>query len=39
MNTASDLKKSICIFIKEEYYQFEQWLKEQATGALEYKLV
>ena len=38
MATASDLKKSSCIFIKEEYYQFGQWLKEQATGAVEYKL-
>lgn len=39
MATASDLKKSSCIFIKEEYAQFGQWLKEQATGAVEYKLV
>ncbi|MFR6016459.1 MAG: hypothetical protein ACLUG9_02930 [Paraclostridium sordellii] len=39
MATASDLKKSSCIFIKEEYYSFGQWLKEQATGAVEYKLV
>ncbi len=38
MSTASDLKKSSAIFIKEEYYQFGQWLKEQATGAVEYKL-
>lgn len=38
MATASDLKKSSCIFIKEEYYQFGQWLKEQATGAVEHKL-
>ena len=38
MATASDLKKSSAIFIKEEYYQFGQWLKEQATGAVEYKL-
>ena len=38
MSTASDLKKSSAIFIKEQYYQFGQWLKEQATGAVEYKL-
>lgn len=38
MATASDLKKSNCIFIKEEYYQFGQWLKEQATGGVEYNL-
>ena len=38
MATASDLKKSSCIFIKEQYYSFGQWLKEQATGAVEYKL-
>ncbi|RDY29775.1 hypothetical protein CHL78_000975 [Romboutsia weinsteinii] len=39
MSTASDLKKSSCIFIKEEYAQFGQWLKEQATGGVEYKLI
>ncbi|MGL5642362.1 MAG: RNA dependent RNA polymerase, partial [Paraclostridium sp.] len=38
MATASDLKKSSCIFIKEEYYQFGQWLKEQSTAGLEYIL-
>lgn len=38
MATASDLKKSSGIFIKKEYYNFGQWLKEQATGAVEYNL-
>ncbi len=38
MATASDLKKSSAIFIKEQYYPFGQWLKEQATGGVEHIL-
>ena len=38
MSTASDLKKSSAIFIKEQYYPFGQWLKEQATGGVEHIL-
>lgn len=38
MSTASDLKKSSAIFIKEQYYPFGQWLKEQATCGIEYIL-
>lgn len=39
MATASDLKKSSCFFIKEEYYEFGQWLKRSATGDVENILV
>ena len=38
MSTAGDLKKSSAIFIKEQYYLFGQWLKEKATGGVEYIL-
>ena len=36
--TAGDTKKSSCIFIKEEYYQFGEFMKDQATGFVRYKL-
>ncbi len=38
MATASDLKKSSCIFIKEQYYGFGEFLKDQSTGFVRYKL-
>ncbi|WP_107602626.1 RNA dependent RNA polymerase [Clostridioides difficile] len=38
MSTAGDLKKSSAIFIKEQYYQFGQWLKEQSTAGVEHIL-
>ena len=38
MATASDLKKSSCTFIKEQYYQFGEFLKDQSTGFVRYKL-
>lgn len=38
MSTASDLKKSSCTFIKEEYYYFGEFLKDQSTGFVRYKL-
>ncbi|SCI12296.1 Uncharacterised protein [uncultured Clostridium sp.] len=36
--TAGDTKKSSCIFIKEEYYGFCEFMKDQATGFVRYKL-
>ncbi|MDY2881116.1 MAG: hypothetical protein SOT71_00490, partial [Romboutsia timonensis] len=38
MATASDLKKSSCLFIKEQYYGFGEFLKDQSTGFVRYKL-
>lgn len=38
MATASDLKKSSAIFIKEQYYPFGEFVKDQATGFVRYKL-
>lgn len=38
LNTAGDTKKSSCIFIKEQYYGFGEFMKDQATGFVRYKL-